>query len=169
MVLQKICPALLGAALLLAGSASMAADYRPEEFLGLDLSTAVLSPKLLGPPTEFAPVPVEANADVKSNAAKSNVAKTDAKTDTKTDAKADIKTDSAKTDHPAHVAQPRVVVSRPAPHHAVAVRHARAEKPRGAARTRLAHRRGNPLDAQALDTRIQTWPCNSGGICNWKQ
>jgi hypothetical protein len=43
-----------------------------------------------------------------------------------------------------------------------------AEKPRGAARTKLARPRGNPLDAQASDIRIQTWPCRSGGICNWK-
>ena len=48
-------------------------------------------------------------------------------------------------------------------------RHARAEKPRGATRTRLAHRHGNPLDAQAADTRIQVWPCRSGGICNWQR
>jgi hypothetical protein len=48
------------------------------------------------------------------------------------------------------------------------VAHARAEKPRGAARTKLARRHGNPLDAQAFDTRIQTWPCKSGGICGWK-
>jgi hypothetical protein len=45
-------------------------------------------------------------------------------------------------------------------------------KPRGAARTKLAHRR-NPLDAQAMDTRthrsVQTWPCKSGGICAWKR
>jgi hypothetical protein len=45
--------------------------------------------------------------------------------------------------------------------------HARAEKPRGAVRTKLARRHGNPLDAQAFDTRIQAWPCKSGGICNW--
>jgi hypothetical protein len=46
-----------------------------------------------------------------------------------------------------------------------------AEKRRGTARIRLAHRHGNPLDAraQAMDRRIQTWPCRSGGICNWKQ
>ena len=50
-----------------------------------------------------------------------------------------------------------------------AVAHLRAEKPRGAARTRLAHRHGNPLDAQAFDTRIQVWPCRSGGICNWQR
>jgi hypothetical protein len=48
------------------------------------------------------------------------------------------------------------------------VAQARVEKPRGVARTRVAHRRGNPLDAQAQDTRIQAWPCKSGGICNWK-
>jgi len=52
MVLAKIFPALVGAALLLAGSTSMAADYRADEFLGLDLSTAVLSPKPLGPAAE---------------------------------------------------------------------------------------------------------------------
>jgi hypothetical protein len=40
---------------------------------------------------------------------------------------------------------------------------------KGAARTRLAHRHRNPLDAQAMDTRIQKWPCRSGGgICDWK-
>ena len=44
----------------------------------------------------------------------------------------------------------------------------RPEKPRGAAPTRLARPHGNPLDAQASDTRIQVWPCRSGAICNWK-
>ena len=28
---------------------------------------------------------------------------------------------------------------------------------------------GNPMDAQARDTRIQVWPCKSGGICNWRR
>jgi hypothetical protein len=33
----------------------------------------------------------------------------------------------------------------------------------------LAHRHGNPLDAQAKDVRIQKWPCRSGaGICAWR-
>ena len=45
----------------------------------------------------------------------------------------------------------------------------RAEKPRGAARVKLARRHTNPLDAQARDTRIQTWPCKSGGICGWQR
>jgi hypothetical protein len=47
--------------------------------------------------------------------------------------------------------------------------HARAEKPRPPARTKLVRRHGNPLDANASDTRIQVWPCRSGGICNWQR
>ncbi|MBR1190885.1 hypothetical protein [Bradyrhizobium sp. AUGA SZCCT0160] len=43
------------------------------------------------------------------------------------------------------------------------------EAPRAAARAKLAKPRHNPLDAQARDTRIQTWPCRSGGICNWQR
>jgi len=31
----------------------------------------------------------------------------------------------------------------------------------GAARTKLARHHGNPLDAEARDTRIQVWPCKS--------
>jgi hypothetical protein len=45
----------------------------------------------------------------------------------------------------------------------------RVEKPRGAARAKLARRHTTPLDAQARDTRIQTWPCRSGGICDWQR
>jgi hypothetical protein len=26
----------------------------------------------------------------------------------------------------------------------------------------------NPLDANAADTRVQVWPCRSGGICKWR-
>jgi hypothetical protein len=48
------------------------------------------------------------------------------------------------------------------------VTHLRAEKPRAPVRTRLARRHSNPLDAQAFDTRIQVWPCRTGGICNWQ-
>lgn len=36
-------------------------------------------------------------------------------------------------------------------------------------RAKLAKRQGNPLDAQARDARVQTWPCRSGGICNWQR
>jgi hypothetical protein len=50
----------------------------------------------------------------------------------------------------------------------VRVAHLPAEKPRGHALKQTARRHGNPLDAQAFDTRIQTWPCKSGGICDWR-
>ncbi len=59
-----------------------------------------------------------------------------------------------------HVQTPRIVERN------VAEPRVEARKSTHAARTRLARRRGNPLDAQAFDTRIQVWPCRSGGICN---
>jgi hypothetical protein len=46
---------------------------------------------------------------------------------------------------------------------------ARAEKPPTPARAKLVRRHSNPLDANASDTRIQVWPCRSGGICNWQR
>ena len=42
---------------------SIAEQYQPGEFLSLDLSKAVLSPKPLGPATQFAPFPVKAGDD----------------------------------------------------------------------------------------------------------
>ena len=69
-------------------------------------------------------------------------------------------TDSDAARSPAH--------ARPGPPAAHAA-HVSADKPRGAARTRLAHRHRDPLDAQAMDTRIQVWPCKSGPLCKWKQ
>ena len=132
MVLKNLFAAAVVCAALLAWSGlSMAVEYQPDEFFGLDLSRAVLSPKPLGPPSEFVHVPVEAKADLGGETA------------------------SARTEHVTH---PKLRVAQ-----------RRAEKPRGVARTRLAHRHGNPLDAQALDTRIQVWPCRSGGICDWKR
>jgi len=54
-------------ALLLGWSSASAEDaYRPNQFLGLDLSRAVLSPKRLGPPAEFEPLAVEARAIAES-------------------------------------------------------------------------------------------------------
>jgi hypothetical protein len=59
----------IGAALLAWGGVSAAAEYRPDEFLGLDLSRAVLSPKPLGPATGFAPGPLDVTVDRGSNGA----------------------------------------------------------------------------------------------------
>jgi hypothetical protein len=122
----------LSAALVLPASASVAAEYRPDEFLSLDPSNALLSPIPLGPANAFVPVPAKAHVN-------SDVAGPQAR------------------------AEPL-----PAPNHARA-EIARVAKPHGAARTRLAHRHRDPLDAQARDARIQAWPCKSGGICSWRQ
>jgi hypothetical protein len=142
MVLKNVFTAAACSVLLATSGLALADEYRPDQFLGLDLSRAVLSPKRLGPPTQFAPVPVEANAD-------------------RAGAQARVERKAAA----------KIAESHPEPHIVVRntrVAHVRSEHPRGAARTRLAHRHGNPLDAQAFDTRIQVWPCRSGGICNWK-
>ena len=131
MVLKNAIATALCTGLLMLGSAALADEYRADEFLGLDLPQAVLSPKRLGPETQFAPVRIEAKTDSRP-----------------------VKTE-------------RVVVSKeaaPKPQMA----QERVEKPRAAARTKLARRHSNPLDAQARDTRIQKWPCTSGGICGWQ-
>jgi len=132
MVLKTAIASALCTGLLMWGGAALADEYRANEFLGLDLSQAVLSPKRLGPETQFAPVRIEARTDRRP-----------------------VKTE-------------RVVVSKEAaPKPQIA--QERVEKPRAAARTKLARRHTNPLDAQARDTRVQTWPCRSGGICDWQR
>ena len=161
MVPTRILPALLGAALLLCGGASMAAEYRADEFLSLDLSKAVLSPKPLGPATGFAPVPVQAKGDVARNDHATGAVPMRAESAHAEPKVADVKV--------ADVKIARIRPTKTAQHRSTLVAHARVDKPKGAARTRLAHRHGNPLDAQAFDTRIQAWPCKSGGICDWQQ
>jgi hypothetical protein len=139
------------AALLAWAGPSGADSYRADEFLGLDLSKAVLSQKPLGPETHFAPVPVEAASDH--------------------DAAAPAPVEPKPV---AHVVIPKVrtetrVSTRTSSRVAAGAPHARGTRTHGLARPRLARHRGNPLDAQAFDTRIQVWPCRSGGICNWQR
>ena len=143
MVLKGVFAAVVCAAFFAAGAA-VADGYRPDEFLSLDLSKAALSPKPLGPPVQFEPVRVEAKTDIQSKA----VHAVPVHVDPMPKAAAKIRA--------AHADKARVA-------------HARAEKPRAAARTKLVRRHTNPLDAQASDTRIQVWPCRSGGICNWRR
>jgi hypothetical protein len=132
MAAKQVLAAVACAALVVLGTSASADEYRPHEFLSLDLSRAVLSPKRIGPPAEFAPVAVEARTDAKSVVA-----------EPKADQQRAVRT-SRMTEKP-------------------------VAKPRGASRTKLVRRHGNPLDAQAMDRSIQTWPCRSGGICNWKR
>jgi hypothetical protein len=140
MVLKNVCLAMVCTTLLAWGGRSIADEYRPDEFLSLDLFKALLSPKPLGPASEFAPVQVQAKADRGGEGGRAQ-------------RMADAKIVKTK----------RIVIPK------TRIAHMRPEKPRAAVRTRLARRHGNPLDAQALDTRIQVWPCKSGGICNWKR
>jgi hypothetical protein len=163
MVLKNVSAAIVCTTLLAWSGLAAADEYRPDEFLGLDLSRAVLSPKPLGPAQQFVPVQLEANTDRGNDG-----------TPARAEAKAEPKIVVHKT-RVVHARPQKPVVHARAEKPVVHARaekpvvHARAEKPRGAVRTRLARRHGNPLDAQAFDTRIQVWPCRSGGICNWKR
>jgi hypothetical protein len=69
MVLKKAFVAASSAALLVWSGLSMADEYAPDEFLNLDLSEALFSPKALGPQSSFAPVAVEAKSDRPSEVA----------------------------------------------------------------------------------------------------
>jgi hypothetical protein len=121
---------------------AVADGYRADQLLGLDLSKAVLSPRPLGPPSQFVPGPLDVNVDRGSKDAQASMAPE---------------------------AEPKVVTNQTRVAHVSVQRSLAEQKPRGPARTRLARHHGNPLDAQAFDTRIQAWPCKSGGICNWKR
>jgi hypothetical protein len=136
MALKSVFAAVCCAAILAAGS-SWADDYRPDEFLTLDLSKAALSPKPIGPPAQFEPMRSEAKTDPQRPASHVDAGPQAAN------------------------AAPKAVKTK--------IVHARAEKPRAPARTKLVRRHTNPLDAQAFDTRIQVWPCKSGGICSWQR
>ena len=161
MVLKSAFVAVACVGLLALAGAAGADEYRPGEFLGLDLSKALLSPKRLGPETQFAPVAIEAKTDgAQADAAASVWPEPPARkvhAERVHVAKPDVaRSDVAKPD----VAKPHVARRSAEPHRAAAHPSARAK---------LARRHGNPLDAQARDTRIQTWPCRSGGICNWQR
>ena len=81
MGLNNVFAAILGATLVAWSGMSIADEYRPGEFFGLDLSKAVLSPKPLGPATQFEPVRIEARTERASPAAPVRVARvTPAKT-----------------------------------------------------------------------------------------
>ena len=142
MALKRFLAAVVCTGVLVLGGAATADEYRPDEFLRLSLPKALLSSKRLGPDAEFAPIPIEARSDRSDRA------------------QADLDTSVwPKLPAPAHVVKTETVK----PH------VAKVDAPHTSARTKLAHRRSNPLDAQARDTRVQTWPCRSGGICNWQR
>jgi len=146
MVPRSVFIALISTILLAWNGLAIADQYRPDEFLRLDLSKAVLSPKPLGPPSGFTPGPLDVNIDRGS-------ADTQASVEPKGSVEPKVSAEAK--------AEPTITVHK--------TRVVRAEKTRGSVRAKLARRHSNPLDAQAFDTRIQVWPCKSGGICNWKR
>ena len=159
MVLKQVSVAIVCTVLLTSSGFVMADEYRPDEYFGLDLSRAVLSPRPLGPATEFAPVALEAKTDRDSE----DVQATD-------EPKAVVH--EVKVAHRAQPSKPKALSQKAESKMALRktrIAHPRLAKARSAIRTRLAQSHGNPLDAQAFDTRIQVWPCRSGGICNWKR
>jgi hypothetical protein len=188
MILKPVVAATVCGVLLASGGLSRADGYRPGEYFGLDLSTALLSPKPLGPPAEFAPVPLQARTDRGSEAAQAGVEpKAEPRIATRTTrmahrhagaqagvepkARPRFATRTAKAVHRSASAQASLAPKaepKLAPRKTT-MAHALGVKPRSAVRTRVARSRGNPLDAQAFDTRVQVWPCKSGGICNWKR
>jgi hypothetical protein len=146
MVPKTVFTAVMCATLLAWSGVAAADEYSPGQFLSLDLSKALLSPKPLGPPAQFVPGPIEPGADP-----------------------GQVAQAGAEPKPAPVVAAPKTpVATRVVTRVATRVAHLHAEKPRAAVRTRLARRHTNPLDAQAFDTRIQVWPCRSGGICNWQ-
>lgn len=185
MVTKGVSITVACAMLLVSSGGSRAAEYRPGEFFSLDLPSAVLSPKPFGPLTEFKPAPSAATADHIGESAKASAEASTAPTSQASrepKASASKVTTSRVVASTAVASRPKAMASKTLASKAVAsktepritvhnarVVQLRMEKPHGAARTKLARRHTNPLDAQALDTRIQVWPCRSGGICDWKR
>lgn len=179
MLLRGVSAAVTAALMLAWGGPSMAEEYRPDQYLGLNLSTAVLSQKRLGPPTHFAPVPIEDQADRAADPQARVEPSPSAKKVVTQTVRAPQPTQEASQSASRHVSEQTQArrENRQAarqekshgPRHRISQARAHPERPHGLARTKLAHRHGNPLNAQAMDTRVQVWPCKSGGICNWKR
>jgi hypothetical protein len=168
MVLKNFFIAAIGVAALAWNGFSAAQQYRADEFLNLDLSRAVLSPKPLGPSASFAPGPLDVTIDRGNNAAQANaISVAEPKSEPKSAPESESKTVSTATVHVDSKATTRTALSTAAS--GMRAAHVRAERPTHPPRTALALHRRNPVDAEALDARIQVWPCKSGGICNWKR
>jgi hypothetical protein len=157
MVLRNVFIAGIGVAALAWSDPSLAQQYRAGEFLNLDLSSAVLSPKPLGPATSFTPGPLDVTVDRGND-------------DTQPHAESVVepKTVPAATVHVERKSATQTKFGSAASRMRAA--HVRAERSaRHAPRALVALHGRNPLEAQARDTRIQVWPCKSGGICHWKR
>jgi hypothetical protein len=134
-----------------------AQPYRAGEFLNLDLSRAVLSPKPLGPAASFTPGPLDVTIDRGKDAGQANA---ELVVDPKTVPVATVRAENPSSTK----VEPRSATF------AARVAHARVERaPAHKPRALVALHGRNPIEAQARDTSVQVWPCKSGGICNWKR
>lgn len=158
----------VGVAALVWSGLAVAQPYRPDDFLSLDLSKAVLSPRPLGPATSFTPGPLDVTVDRGNNPAQADA-----------ELVVDPKTVTAETVHAESTSSANHAETRSSANTALANRTAASRRRMAQARTErpaphkphtlVALHGRNPLDAQARDPRIQVWPCKSGGICNWKR
>ena len=197
MVLKNAVIAVIAATLFAWSGLVIADEYRPDELLNLNASEALLSPKPLGPPSQFVPGPLDARVDRGSEDAQARAdehAQAQVHAQPPAEPKAESKIVRTREAEPKvtgirkREAEPRIAsrktreagpkfasrrtrVAEPKTVTAkTRVAHVRAEKPRAPVRTtKQARRHSNPLDAQASDTRIQVWPCKSGAICKWKR
>jgi hypothetical protein len=151
MALRHISMIVIAAATLAGSSPSMAQQYRPDEYLGLDLSRAVLSPALLGPAQSFTPGPLDVTVDRADNWVRATAEPPAQGESTPQLADRSVRARLRASTSGAHASHARV--ERSASH-----------KPRA-----LALHGRNPLEAQARDSSIHVWPCKSGGICSWKR
>jgi hypothetical protein len=173
MVLNRVCFAAFGAMVLAWSGVSAAQQYRPNEYLNLDLSRAVLSPQPLGPAASFAPGPLDVTVDRGKDAAPASA---ELVVDPKTVPTAAVHADNNST--PQNSAPNNSTPKNSTPKTALktAAPGMGADRVRTAERSVLHKPRAlvalhgrNPMEAQARDTTVQTWPCKSGGICNWKR
>jgi hypothetical protein len=164
MVLNRVCFAAFGAMVLAWSGLSAAQQYRPGEYLNLDLSRAVLSPKPLGPAASFAPGPLDVTVDRGKEAAQSNA---ELVIDPKSVATATV---HAQNDSTPKNSTPKNFTSNKTAASGLRAAHASAERsvPHKPHALVALHGR-SPMEAQARETTVQTWPCKSGGICNWKR
>jgi hypothetical protein len=182
MILKKLFATAVCGVLLASSTPSSADEYRPGEYLGLDLSSALLSPKPLGPPAEFAPLPVQAMSNSRSEAIPASVEPKAgpkiatprigvARRDAQVSVAPTIAIRTTRLAHPGAAVQASVAakVALKSASRQAGIAHAGGVRPRSAAQSVAARSHGNPLDAKAFDTRVQVWPCKSGGICDWKR
>ena len=157
MVLNRVWLAAIGVTALAWSGLASAQQYRAGEFLNLDLSRAVLSPKPLGPAASFTPGPLDVTIDRRKDASQANA---ELVVDPKTVPVATVRAE----DTSAVKVEPKPATT------ATRVAHARVERaPARKPRALVALHGRSPIEAQARDTNVQVWPCKSGGICNWKR